>query len=230
MIGVLIVDDDFMVARVHSGFVERTPGFAVAGVAHTGADAIAAVERLRPDLVLLDLYLPDMPGLAVLQRLRRGRATDVDVIVVSAARDVDSVKQALYGGVVHYLIKPFGYQDLRDRLTQYAERRRRLAELAGGAGAARQEQIDRVFSPATAARRGDAMPKGLTAGTAELVREALRAAGDAGLSAAECAERTGLSRVSARRYLEHLVATGVARVRSRYGTPGRPEHRFQWAG
>jgi response regulator of citrate/malate metabolism len=231
MIGVLVVDDDFMVARVHSGFVNRTPGFTVVGAAHTGADAIAAVERLRPELMLLDMYLPDMPGLAVLQRLRSSPVTDVDVIVVSAARDVESVKRAIRGGVVHYLVKPFRYQDLQDRLGQYAERRRRLAELAAGTrDANRQEQIDRVFTPSAAGRRGETMPKGLTTQTAELVREALRAAGEDGLSAAECAARTGLSRVSARRYLEHMVQTGLARVGSRYGSPGRPEHRFQWAG
>jgi response regulator of citrate/malate metabolism len=231
MIGVLVVDDDFMVARVHSGFVNRVPGFTVVGTASTGTEAVAAVERLRPDLVLLDIYLPDMPGLAVLQRLRGDAATDVDVIVVSAARDVESVRQALQGGVVHYLIKPFRYRDLRDRLEQYAERRHRLAELAhGGRTANRQEQIDRVFTASAPRRAGHALPKGLTQQTAELVREALRAAGDGGLSAAECADRTGLSRVSARRYLEHLVQTGLARVRSRYGSPGRPEHRFHWAG
>jgi response regulator of citrate/malate metabolism len=231
VIRVLVVDDDFMVARVHSGFVERTPGFAVVATVHTGADALAAVERLRPDLVLLDLYLPDMPGFAVLQRLRSGAEDDVDVIVISAASDVESVKRALHGGVVHYLTKPFGYQDLRDRLAMYAERRRQLAALAGGARSDNpQEQIDRVFTPSPVPRRTDSLPKGLTAHTAELVRAALRAAGDGGLSAAECAERTGLSRVSARRYLDHMVQTGAARVSSRYGTPGRPEHRFEWAG
>jgi response regulator of citrate/malate metabolism len=231
MIRVLVVDDDFMVARVHSGFVDRTPGFAAIGTAHTGADTIAAVERLHPDLVLLDVYLPDMTGLAVLQRLRANTGTDVDVIVVTAARDAESVKRALQGGVVQYLIKPFRYQDLRDRLEQYAERRRQLAALATGVrNGNRQDQIDRVFPPSAARRGTDTMPKGLNSHTAELVREALRAAGDDGLSAAECAQRTGLSRVSARRYLEHMVRTKVARVRSRYGSPGRPQHRFQWTG
>jgi response regulator of citrate/malate metabolism len=231
MIGVLVVDDDFMVARVHSGFVDRTPGFTALGTVHTGADAIAAVERMRPDLVLLDIYLPDMTGLEVLQRLRASPTTDVDVIVVSAARDVESIKRALHGGVVRYLIKPFRYEDLRDRLEQYAERRRQLAKLAAGARDANpQEQIDRVFPPSAPRRRGETMPKGLTAHTAQLVRAALHDAGEDGLSAAECAERTGLSRVSARRYLEHMVQTRTARVHSRYGSPGRPEHRFKWAG
>jgi response regulator of citrate/malate metabolism len=231
VIGVLVVDDDFMVARVHSGFVTSTPGFTVVGTAHTGVEAIAAVGRLRPDLVLLDIYLPDMTGLAVLRQIRGGATPDVDVIVVSAARDVASVQRALHGGVVAYLVKPFRQQDLRERLEQYAQRRCRLAELAADAGDAdRQEQIDRVFTPTAVARRGAALPKGLTPQTAAVVREALRAAGEDGLSAAECAERTGLSRVSARRYLDHMAQTGSARVRSRYGIPGRPEHRFQWVG
>lgn len=229
MIRVLVVDDDFMVARVHSGFVERTPGFTVVGTAHTGAEAIKAAERLRPDLVLLDIYLPDMTGLTVLQQLRWDPRTDVDVIVVSAASDVDSVKQTLRGGVVHYLIKPFRYQDLRERLDHYAERHQRLGALAGSRQEkSRQEQVDRIFAAPVAVRA--TMPKGLTAETAALVRNALGAAGEHGLSAAECAEQTGLSRVSARRYLEHLVASGAAEVRSRYGTTGRPERRFRPRG
>jgi response regulator of citrate/malate metabolism len=229
MIRVLIVDDDFMVARVHAGFVERTPGFTVAGMAHTGADAIESVERLRPDLMLLDIYLPDMTGLDMLQQLRWDPQTDVDVIVVSAASDVDSVKQALRGGVVHYLIKPFSYQDLRERLDHYAERHQRLDALAESClEKNRQEKVDRIFA-APGTGRG-AMPKGLTAETSSVVRTALDAAGADGLSAAECAERTGLSRVSARRYLEHLVSVGAAEVRSRYGSTGRPERRFRPLG
>lgn len=227
-----MVDDDFMVARVHSGFVERTPGFTVVGIAHTGAEAIEAVRSLRPDLVLLDIYLPDMTGLAVLQRLRAGIAAEVDVIVVSAARDADSVKQALRGGVVHYLIKPFRYQDLSERLTHYAERCRRLSNLAGSSDEdARQEDIDRVFAaPASCGGGEKTMPKGITVETVRIVQTALSAAPDDGLSAAECAERTGLSRASARRYLEYLASAGTAEVRARYGSTGRPERRFRPTG
>jgi response regulator of citrate/malate metabolism len=228
MIRVLVVDDDFMVAKVHGGFVERMPGFTVVGTAHSGAEAIESVQRDRPDLVLLDIYLPDMTGLTVLHRLRADPATDVDVIVISAARDVESVKQALRGGVVQYLIKPFRYQDLEDRLKVYAQRRRRLGDLAGARlEEARQEDIDYLFTHLGSGPVTAAMPKGITAETMELVRTALGKAGDEGLSAGECAERIGLSRASARRYLEHLVATGAAQVRSRYGSAGRPERRFR---
>ena len=119
MIGVLIVDDDFMVAKVHAGFVDALDGFEVVGTASTGAAALAEVQRLRPDLVLLDVYLPDMTGLEVLRRVRES-GPPVDVVVISAARDVDSIRSALHGGVLHYLVKPFDRRTFEARLRDYA--------------------------------------------------------------------------------------------------------------
>ncbi|MGV9900086.1 response regulator, partial [Streptomyces tendae] len=123
-IGVLVVDDDFMVARVHRAFVERVEPFRVVGVAGTGEQALAAVEELRPDLVLLDLYLPDVFGLDVIPRLR-GAGHDCDVMVISAAREADAVRGAVRHGVVDYLLKPFEFEDLRVRLERYAVQRHR---------------------------------------------------------------------------------------------------------
>jgi response regulator of citrate/malate metabolism len=217
--GVLIVDDDFMVARVHAGFVERTAGFTVAGVAHGGLDALRMAQQLRPDLVLLDIYMPDLDGITVLRRLQ-AELPDVDVLVITAAREVDTVRRALRGGVVSYLIKPFEYEALRERLENYAATRSRLARVRRAA----QSDVDLLFGKANRSRPP---PKGLSAETAELVKRALLdAAGD--LSASECAARTGLSRISARRYLEHFVEAGQAQVRLQYGTAGRPERRYGW--
>ena len=224
MIRVLVVDDDFMVAKVHSGYVSRTPGFSVVGVAHTGADALRLVGELRPDLVLLDIYLPDVGGLEVLRTLRAQGDSAVDVIVITAATDVDTVRSAMRGGVLHYLIKPFEFSALRDQLEHFAALRRKLDRLA----AAGQADVDQVFG----ARPGSAapvLPKGLTAQTATLVERALRARLD-GLSASECAEVTELARVSARRYLEYFVGIGKAEVRLRYGGTGRPERQYVWLG
>ncbi|MFI9846235.1 response regulator [Nonomuraea sp. NPDC051941] len=217
-IRVLVVDDDFMVARIHSGYVARVPGFRVVSVAHSGADALTAAAELRPDLVLLDIYLPDMSGLEVLNQLH-----GVDVLMISAARDVPTVREAMRGGAVNYLIKPFTAAALTDRLQQYADTRRRLTAIGPEA---RQDDVDRLFgSPKTSAP----MPKGLSAATCELVADTLREAGR-DLSATETAELTGLSRVSVRRYLEYLCVAGQAEFRPRYGTAGRPEHRYRWLG
>jgi response regulator of citrate/malate metabolism len=221
MINVLVVDDDYMVAKVHAGMVAKVPGFAVVGVAHNGEQAIKAVLATQPDLVLLDIYLPDISGIDVLRRLRN-EAPDVDVLVVSAATEVDVVRRALRGGVVNYLLKPFDQEALRARLEQYARTSRALAAdtVAG------QHELDRVFAGGPV-RGGGQLPKGLSSETVDLVRRCLRDAGT-DLSASECGEVIGLSRVSARRYLEHLVDTGQADVRLRYGAAGRPERRYVW--
>jgi response regulator of citrate/malate metabolism len=223
MIDVLVVDDDFMVAKVHSGYVQKTPGFRVVGTAHTGAEAIRQVESLRPDLVLLDIYLPDIDGVSVLRAIRADPDQETDVIVISAAKDVDTVRQAMRGGVLHYLIKPFTYGALYDQLQHFAALHAKLGELSE----ATQADVDRVFSARPSAT--GTLPKGFSAETSTVVERTLRAA-SSDLSAAECAELTALSRVSARRYLEHFVATGRAEVRLRYGGSGRPERRYRWIG
>jgi len=222
MTGVLIVDDDFMVAKVHAGFVASLDGFEVIGTASTGAQALAEIERLAPDLVLLDVYLPDMTGLDILRRLRAS-GSSVDVIVISAARDVDSIRSALHGGVHHYLVKPFDRATFEARLREYAALREDLGELDEAA----QRDVDRIFGRSAGEPRTAApTPKGIAPETLQLVRETLATAGADGLSATECSERTGLARVSARRYLEQMVSQQEADVRQKYGTAGRPERRF----
>jgi response regulator of citrate/malate metabolism len=223
VIRVLVVDDDFMVARVHTGFVSRVEGFEVVGTCHSGADAVAAAGQLAPDLVLLDLYLPDQFGLDVLAELRRA-GHECDVMVITAAKEADAVRGALRQGVVDYVLKPFGFEDLRERLERYAAQRDALA----AAQVRGQEDIDRVLSRGGNAAAA-ALPKGMSPQTARLVESALRGA-TGNLSASEAAEQVGLSRVSARRYLEYFCSIGQAEVSLRYGSAGRPERRYRWGG
>ncbi len=224
MIRALVVDDDYRVADLHRAFLERLPGFVVAGAAHTGAAAIEAVDRLRPDLVLLDIYLPDMTGIEVLQRLRDGLHHDADVIAITAARDVDTLRSAMRGGVVHYLVKPFRFATLAEKLRSYEAARERIARLRE----ADQAEVDRIFGTLRTSR-SEPLPKGLSEATLDLVIETLAGSGS-GLAAATVAESAGLSRVTARRYLDHLCRIGRAEVAMRYGGPGRPEHRYRLLG
>ncbi len=222
MIKVLIVDDDFMVAKVHAGFIQRTPGFAVVGVAHTGAQAMTETARLQPDLVLLDIHLPDVNGLDLMARLRE-EAPELDVLVISAAREVETVRRALRGGIVHYLIKPFSQSDLQERLEHY---RSAYQGLDLSKDVAEQSDVNRVFGlePADGAERTDRLPKGCSPETLGRVVDVLQSAA-ADLSAAEVAELLGTSRVSARRYLEYLHDESRVEVRLKYGA-GRPERRY----
>lgn len=220
MLDVLIVDDDFMVARAHERVVEQVAGYRVVGVAHTGAEALALLTALRPRLVLLDIYLPDMTGIDVI-RQARSRGHDLDFIVLSAAREAETISAALQGGIASYLLKPFKLEELRSRLTGYAERRR----LLGRPGDLSQSDLDLALGTSASASAPPALPKGLSKETSLLVaRSLVESAPD--VAASECAEALGLSRVVARKYLEYFVLTGQASVTLRYGQTGRPQRRY----
>lgn len=215
---VLIVEDDKAVAVVTRGFVERHGAFAVIGEAGTGRTALEAIEAMRPDLVLLDIHLPDASGIEVL-RVARARGFAGEVIAVTAARDLETVRSARAFGVRQYLVKPFGLDAMRDRLEAVR------AELAQAASLSTQpldqRAVDAMLQPADRQRPA---PAGSQL-TLDRVA-ALLAATEGTLSAAGVGERLGMSRVSARRYLERLVGEGRAEVAPRYGGTGRPELRY----
>ncbi|HET8598753.1 MAG TPA: response regulator [Segeticoccus sp.] len=228
----LVVDDDFLVVRVHRRMVERVPGFEVVGVAATGEEAVAVAADTQPDLVLLDMHLPDVFGHDVIVRMRE-RGVTADVLAISAARESDTVHGAARLGVVGYLLKPFTFEDLHERLQRYAEDR--VARAEQGTHYVSQGEVDAVFrpssGPAVSATTVD-LPKGLSEQTLGLVRSALADRSgdeDPSLSATECAEAVGISRVSARRYLEYLCEVGAAVMRLKYGGAGRPERRYALA-
>ena len=223
MIEVLVVDDDVRVARVNAAYVGKVPGFHVAGEAHSAAEALERLAALpRLDLVLLDHYLPDRTGLEVVREMRR-RGQQTDVIMVTAARDVSTVQAAMRQGALQYLVKPFAFAGLRAKLEAYAELRRTL----DGGGEAEQAEVDRIFGALSASSEPE-LPKGHSPTTAELVRQSLMRA-EGPLSAQEIAERTGVSRQTAQRYLKLLERTGRATLTLKYGDAGRPEHRYVWA-
>ena len=218
---VLVVEDEQLAAEAHVAYVERVPGFEVAGVARSAGEAARFLNSHEVDLVLLDLNLPDGHGLALVQRLRAGGHL-VDVIAVTAARDADVVRHAVAQGVVLYLLKPFTFAGFRGKLEQYAAYR---AELAQAPTEFVQDEVDRVLGSLRAST--GALPKGMSPETMRDVTVAVRDA-ETGLSASEVAELVGASRVTVRRYLEHLADSGSVERRPRYGGGGRPEVEYRW--
>lgn len=219
----LIVEDDFRVAEIHRGFLGRLPSFAVVGVAHTAADALERAARDQPDLVLLDIYLPDRSGLEVLRELHATDRPPVDVIAITAANDVETLRSALQGGVVHYLVKPFQFNAFREKLESYAAMRSRLHQVRE----VDQREIDELYAMLRSGSAAE-LPKGLSPATLALIARTLRESGS-DLSAELVAERTGVSRVTSRRYLDRLARSGLVEVTMRYGKAGRPEHRYRWS-
>ena len=222
----LVVDDDVRAARLHAHVISRTAGFEVAAKAHSAAEALEAVDALRPDLVLMDIRLPDVDGLQVLLALM-DRDDPPDSMVVTAVRDLHTVTTAMRLGAVHYLIKPFGRDALRDRLTSYLRLRNRMAVCGEEAD---QSDVDALFrlrspvGPATPERT--ALDGPTPPPTCSVVREAVLVAPGA-VSACEVAIAVGISRATAQRHLSRLVESGDILLQLRYGASGRPVHCYR---
>ncbi|WP_323961102.1 response regulator [Arthrobacter sp. JZ12] len=209
---VLIVDDDFHVAKLHAAYVDSVAGFLALAPVGTASLALQSIHSLRPDLVLLDVYLPDASGLDLLQQL------DVDTVILSAASDAVSVGTAFRRGALGYLLKPFTAESLSQQLRSYARYRRVLSQ----PGALNQDAVERAKRSLIP---GDVTPslKPRSATEAAVLESLLP--GEQ-YSAAEVANRVGVSRATAQRYLSSLADDGAVEIQLRYGTTGRPEHRY----
>ena len=218
----VVVEDEETAGAAHAAYLTRL-GFEVVAVARSGREAVRALaQHTDVDLVLLDLVLPDTHGLQLLAHLRVA-GVDADVIAVTSVREVEAVRQAVSQGVVAYLIKPFSFAAFKTKIAQYVAYRDQLDAQPTSVG---QSDVDAVLRTLRPHRGDDALPKGLSADTVALVTRAVQQAG--AVSAGEAAERVGTSRVTARRYLEHLVEAGVVERRTRHGGSGRPEIEYGW--
>ncbi len=222
MIRVLVVDDDYRVARLHAAQVARVPGYECVGEAHTAAEARAAVASKRLDLLLLDVYLPDEDGISLLQSLREA-GEDVDVIIITAARDVKTVRAAMRGGAVYYLVKPFGFEQLAEQLRAY-QKWRTDAESRRITG---QPDVDALFASrraAPAAGPGSGSARRLPP-TMQKVLDAVVTA-NRPLGAQEVSDLIGISRPTAQRYLSELERKNRVTLHLEYGTTGRPVNTY----
>jgi response regulator of citrate/malate metabolism len=222
VIRTLVVDDDYRVAKVHAASIDRVEGFTAVGQAHSCDEARSLVESLRPDLLLLDLYLPDGHGLDLIRSLADLDITPrPDFIVITAAQDIASVRKALQLGAMYYLVKPFGFAQLREQLTAY----RQLHAGLDQAAVANQQTVDALYDlmrgPAERLADRRRMPPTM-ARVLDIVR-----AGEQDMSAADVADHLGVSRATAQRYLADMVRRGVLDLVLNYGSTGRPEHRYR---
>ena len=226
MIRTLVVDDDFRVASIHAAYVEKVPGFVLVGQARSAEALVSSIGSLRPELILLDLFLPDHHGLEVLKRLRQpsSSANSIDVIVITAANDPASVRSAMQCGAIAYLLKPFSFSAFQEKLIAYREMRRQLVTLAH----ADQSSVDRLYA-SLSGDLGASVNRAHSTHTLDAI-EAVLAEDESELSASDVAARLGVSRATAQRYLSQLEASGKVTMTLRYRATGRPEHRYRYRG
>ena len=219
---VLIVEDDPMVADINRKFTEAVIGFVVAGTARNGQEALLLLEKEKPDLLILVVYMPEVDGVSVLSLLRKSDIP-VDVIMVTAAGDTETVARIMRQGVIDYIVKPFKFERYRAALESYLEFRKKLSHKS----TLSQNDLDTMLSVKTESQQDT--PKNFHVQTMNSIIDFMLSHPEA-LSAEEVAAGTGVSRVTARRYLEYLVTQGRLQMLLDYVAVGRPIHRFKVKG
>ena len=224
IIRVLIVEDDRQIAEIQQRFIERISEVTLCGIAHTLVDARDQIDVLKPDLVLLDVYFPDGNGLDLLREMRADDSSS-DVILITAAKEVETLRSALRGGVFDYILKPLVFERLQEAIHNY----RQHLDTLEGLQSVGQKAVDTLL-PRTptdqSADSGGRLPKGIDHLTLDKIREVVRRPGD--WSADAVGLEIGASRTTARRYLEYLASAGELTAEVSYGAVGRPERKYRW--
>ncbi|WP_432474766.1 response regulator [Amphritea sp. HPY] len=224
-IQVVIAEDDTKIAEIQKRFLERIEGFELVGVAHSLEDTEDLVEILQPELLLLDIQFPTGTGLELLRKLR-ARNNNVDVILVTAAKEVNTLREAMHGGVFDYILKPLVFERLQETLENYSKHLEKLREMESLLQSDVDNLLPRTSSQASTETKDTRLPKGIDALTLDKVRAVFEAQSTL-LNAEEVGVQIGASRTTARRYLEYLVSNEELSAEVQYGTVGRPERKYK---
>ncbi|MBU8877788.1 response regulator [Bacillus sp. FJAT-29790] len=212
-ISVFIVEDDPMVLEVNKGFLEKMTSFTLIGMSANGKDALTQIIKLKPNLVLLDMYLPDISGLEILVELRAKRVP-CDIIMITAARDAVTIKEVMRLGAVDYMVKPFRFDRFKKSLEDYYKMTKKISGLEH----LRQEDIDEWLGSSGSAEE---LPKGLNELTMKQVLLGL-VGEEIPITAEQLAQNVGMARVTVRKYLDFLASKEKVYIEMKYGNVGRP--------
>ncbi|MFD0698810.1 response regulator [Paenibacillus sp. GCM10027628] len=227
IIDVLIVEDDVKIAEINARFIEKVEGFHVVGIATDDVQAKEQLDILRPNLVLLDVYFPGANGLDMLSYIRQ-HYRETDVIMITAAKEVEAIREAVRSGAFDYIMKPLIFNRLQETLLRYLDFHRELNRL-NESGTINQSDVDRLLSGSgkkDTRSEPSFLPKGIDKLTLVKIVQAISTA-DGGMTAEQIAKEIGVSRSTGRRYLEHLVSSGEVYADLSYGVVGRPERVYR---
>lgn len=222
MIEVMIVEDDPMVRDINSRFLKRVEGFNLYKAVGNLTEAKKFIMIRKPDLILLDVFLPKENGIDLLKWLRR-EEIDIDVILITADKTIERVQEAFRYGTIDYLIKPFNFERLKESLIQFKER---YYEFKKG-DEIEQRALDKLISNATVVQEGEGLAKGFNKYTYKSIWEEIELRNDEYFTAEELSEKINVARVTVRRYLEYMEKEGLLEKLVEYGKVGRPQHKFR---
>ena len=220
MIKVVIAEDDFRIAQVQEQFLQKVTGVTLVGKALNAKETMEILSENEVDLLLLDVYMPDELGTDLLPEIRECYPA-IDIIMVTAATERAMLERAIKYGVFNYLLKPVTMEKFVETIENYKKKK----ELLGNREEVDQTLIDRFFGTSTQTTISQKdLPTGVDRHTLKKVKEVVEEL--RGVSIEEMGEKLGVSRTTARRYLEYLVLIGDCTAKHEYGIVGRPQRKY----
>ncbi|MFS1511457.1 response regulator [Chengkuizengella sp. SCS-71B] len=221
-IRVFIVEDDLKIAEINRRFTEKIPGYEVCGISTNLTEAKEMIDILHPDLVLLDIYFADGNGIDLLWFIRQ-QYRNTDVIMITAAKEVERVQSAIRGGAIDYIIKPIIFQRFQQTLEKYKSYKEQISTMSH----VDQQQVDHLFDTVHKQTKPSEylIPKGIDPITLDKIKNHIKHEVN-GITAEQLGKKIGVSRTTSRRYLEYMVSIGEVRAELTYGSVGRPERRY----
>jgi two-component system, CitB family, response regulator DctR len=217
----ILVEDDPMVREVHRQFIGKIDGFNIVGIATNGQEGLQLIKSCKPDLAIIDIFMPHINGIEMLRELRSD-GIPIDIIAITAASDMETIHKILQQGAVDYIIKPFTFDRIKKSLENYKAYRLTLKDKKD----ILQHELDQLlFKSSIEEKELELLPKGLNANTLIKITEFISNEKNP-VSAEEVAEKIGIARVTARRYLDYLEKEGKVKIHIQYGGVGRPVNRY----
>jgi two-component system, CitB family, response regulator len=221
MIEVMIVEDDPMVREINSRFLKRVEGFILYKAVSNLDDAKKTISIKKPDLILLDVYLPKENGIDFLKWIR-GQEIAIDIILITADNSIERIQEAFRYGVVDYLIKPFSFERFKESLLQFKGRYNQFKKI----DVIEQKDLDKLISSSNVSQNEDDFAKGLNKYTYRAIWDEIEKSNYEDFTAEDLAEKLKIARVTVRRYLEYLEKENKVDKLVEYGKVGRPQYKY----
>jgi two-component system, CitB family, response regulator len=218
----MIIEDDPMVREINTKFLKRVDGFSLYKAVANLEDAKKVISIKKPDLILLDVYLPKENGIDLLKWIR-SQEIDIDIILITADKSIERIQEAFRYGVVDYLIKPFSFERFKEALLQFKGRFYEFKK----SDEIEQKDLDKLISSQSVSQNEEDFAKGLNKYTYRAIYDEIEKSNSEDFTAEELAEKLGIARVTVRRYLEYMEKENKVDKLVEYGKVGRPQHKYR---
>lgn len=226
MIRVIIVEDDPMVRVINEKYLQMSEGYKLYDSVNSIEKAKESILKGQPDLVLLDIFFPQNKGIDLLKWIRTENIK-CDVMLITADKSKETVEEAFRYGAVDYLVKPFVFKRFNEAMVQYKNRRESFKNIES----VEQDMIDRYTLKETkrkpSAKDDISEIKGFSQHTYEKILEGIKEMDGKTFTSEELAKEIGISRITARRYLDYLEKEKKLVIELEYGKVGRPKNNYR---